>query len=377
MTAQITHHRRHFYPRAKPERQPSPWWYYGRALYVSRRDYFKIYLALLFVMGIPWVLLGWLCQWRYWLDAAFLMGSVSLIYLAYSLLGMYRMYGHPAKGYLRRLLSEAGVQGQVTVADLHIGTYRHSYVLADELPQATIHSVDCWNVEGPPPEAAIQDVRDLELPPVHHPRIQPARADKFLLPLADETCDTVVLGFGTHEVPKGEPRDTLFREAQRVLKPGGKVLMFEHGNDFHNSIIFGPVIGHVTTREDWQRTFQTYFGDIHYARTSHAVDLFWATKGAALGTVTRPAPVETRWQGFRRFLKVVSCASAVPFLLAVLLAGAEAALYWILLGIAVLGVTWPWIMIGFAIAGEKVSSALPRTRKARDVSLEESHIIAA
>jgi hypothetical protein len=33
----------HAYPRTNPARRPTPWWYYGRALYVSRRDYFKIY----------------------------------------------------------------------------------------------------------------------------------------------------------------------------------------------------------------------------------------------------------------------------------------------------------------------------------------------
>src|SRR6185369_14436301 len=127
----------HAYPRTQPDRRPSPWWYYGRALYVSRRDYFLIYLALVFVLGLPFVLAGYLLDMRFWLDCAFGLGGAALIYQAYSLLGMYRMYGPPAKGYLRQLLQRANVQGPVLVADLHVGTYRHSYALADVLPEAT------------------------------------------------------------------------------------------------------------------------------------------------------------------------------------------------------------------------------------------------
>src|SRR5207249_640957 len=92
----------HFFPRATPERQPGPWWYYGRALYVSRRDYFLIYLALVFVLGIPLVLAGYFLDNRFWLNCAFGMGFAALLYQGYSLLGMYRMYGPPAAGYLRQ-----------------------------------------------------------------------------------------------------------------------------------------------------------------------------------------------------------------------------------------------------------------------------------
>ena len=35
---------------------------------------------------------------------------------------------------------------------------------------------------------------------------------------------------------------------------GGGVAMFEHGKDLHNFLIFGPVIDHVTRREEWLRT---------------------------------------------------------------------------------------------------------------------------
>lgn len=335
---------RHFYSRAKPNRQPSSWWYYGRALYVSRRDYFIIYLYIFFGLGVPLVLAGWLLQCRFFLDVAFAVGGVALLYQFYSLLGMFRMYGPPALGYFRRLLDGAGVSGRVVVADLHVGTYRHSYALANLLPEATVHSIDCWEEPGRPKELAIADVRDLESAPTHHRRIHAARSVNHTLPLADASCDAVVFGFGTHEIPTGGAREALFREAKRVLKPGGKALIFEHGNDFHNTIVFGPVIGHVTRREEWMRVISEHFTDIHYSRTSFAVDLFWGTKADTTGVVIAPLPKTPAWLRLLGILSVVGWVGFLTFLLALALTGTN--LYPILLGIAIAGLVLPWIGIG-------------------------------
>ena len=269
---------RHWMAPANPETEPSPWWYFRRAVYVSRYDYRKIFLAFL-AFGIPMAVAGWFF-YRPLLGAAFFMAGVGLLLLAYSLIGLYRQYGHPATEYFRGLVEWAGAADARTVADLHIGTYRHAYRLAEVLPDARIYSVDCWNVEGPPPEKAIRDVRDLEPAPIGHPRIRPLRAQDFTIPLPDASCDAAVLGFGTHEIPPGGPREKLFDEARRIVKPGGRVLLFEHGYDFHNYLIFGPVIGHVTHRTQWLALFERLFDDVRYRRTSHAVDLFAGTRRA-------------------------------------------------------------------------------------------------
>jgi len=267
----------HWYPASVAGKRPTPWWYWGRAVYVSRRDYWKITKYFLAV-GIPLGAIGVLFHVPMAFQAAMALATIGLLLLAFSLFGLYRMYGHPALRYILRVVDLGGLRGEITVADLHIGTYRHAFLLSDALPEATVQTVDCWNVEGESPEEAVQDVRDLEVPPTTNARIVASKADHFTVPLPDASCDAVCFGFGTHEIPAGGAREKLFSEAERVLKPGGKVLLFEHGWDAHNYAIFGPVIHHVTKRQDWDKFLRDRFDDVKYARSSQAVDLFVGTR---------------------------------------------------------------------------------------------------
>jgi SAM-dependent methyltransferase len=263
---------RHWYPAAPRTERPSHLWYWGRALYVSRRDYRKIFVAFVLV-GAALAVAGIGLGSSVLIDAVWIIAGVGCLLLAYSLFGLYRMYGRPSLRYYRQLLELGGVQDGATLADLHIGTYRTAFALADLLPRSSIHSVDCWDVAGPPAEPAVADVRELEAPPIEHPRIVAHRAWNFEVPLADASCDVVVFGFGTHEIPAGGPREKLFTEARRILKPGGTALLFEHGYDLHNFVIFGPVIDHVTRKQAWLKLMAEYFTDVNARRSSAAVDL--------------------------------------------------------------------------------------------------------
>src|SRR6266851_6992621 len=127
----------HWYPASVAAKRPTPWWYWGRAVYVSRRDYWRITKKFL-VVGIPLGAIGVLFDVPMAFKAAMLLAAIGLVLLAYSLFGLYRMYGHPGVRYSCRLAELGGVKGKVTVADLHIGTYRHAFLLSDVLPEATI-----------------------------------------------------------------------------------------------------------------------------------------------------------------------------------------------------------------------------------------------
>lgn len=90
---------------------------------------------LMFVAGrvLDLALLVWGCC---------ILAGVGMLLLANSLVGLILVYGSPSRRYMERLLEMGEVRRLERVADLHIGTYRISYLLRDLLPGATIESVD-------------------------------------------------------------------------------------------------------------------------------------------------------------------------------------------------------------------------------------------
>src|SRR5437879_12673261 len=102
----------HWYPAAVAGQRPSAWWYWGRAVYVSRRDYSRITKYFLAV-GIPLGAIGVLFRLplAFWMAVA--LAEIGLLLLAYSPCGWYRMYGPPGLRYGRRCVALGGVVGQV------------------------------------------------------------------------------------------------------------------------------------------------------------------------------------------------------------------------------------------------------------------------
>ncbi len=271
---------RYFYPKSDPTRRPPPWWYVGWVIYANRATFYKGFLLF---GGITLALFagGLLLRESLLLWAALGTALLSALILANSVLGLTLVYGPPARRYVRELLHLGGVGSAERVADLHIGTYRISYILADLLPGAHIESVDIWDDERYQIERALVLLRQLELPPVTEPRVHSHRTADETVPLPDGSCDVVVLGLGLHEIPEGSSRERIMSEARRILKPGGVCLLFEHTVDFQSFLVFGPEIDHWVRREEWRRLLEETFGPpVKHRRSGHAVDLFYARPGA-------------------------------------------------------------------------------------------------
>lgn len=270
--------RGYLYPKSDPTRRPPPWWYVGWVVYANRATFLKGFLLFgcltlaLFVggllLGVP--ALAW---------AGVAVGAVAALVLVNSIIGLTLVYGPPARRYVKQLLVLGGIDSAARVADLHIGTYRISYILADLLPGAAIESIDIWDDERYEIERALVLLRQLELPPTAEPRIKTHRAERETIPLPDESCDVVALGLGLHEIPAGESRDAIFAEARRILKPGGTCVLFEHTVDLQSFLVFGPEIKHWERREEWMRLLDETFGQpVKHLRSGHAVDLFSAIR---------------------------------------------------------------------------------------------------
>ncbi|HEV3002835.1 MAG TPA: class I SAM-dependent methyltransferase [Pirellulales bacterium] len=260
---------------------------------MARSDYLRIVLVFL-ALGALLGLGGVIFRQVWLLYVVAVLAAIGAAALGFSIIGLFGKYGPPAAGYFRRLLRMGDVNGRVVVADLHVGTYRHTYMLAELLPEATIHTVDCFSAKEHCTERDIQEIRNLDSAPAGHPRIDALRADEFILPLADASCDVVVFGMGTHEIPRDGPREKLFSEARRILKPGGKALLFEHGRDLRNFLVLGPAIHHLAGRDEWLALMQAHFTCVQYARTWHPADLFVGTRTAWPDCRPEDAPADAR-----------------------------------------------------------------------------------
>ena len=212
---------------------------------------------------------------RSFVPVAVFANTLGLAVLLHSMVGHALVYGAPAGLYFDRLLALGGIQSPARVADLHIGTWRHSYALHDRLPTANIVSIDVWAAGVEATEGAVRELRELELPATPAPRLEPLRAGDGKLPLGDQSVDVVVMGLGSHEV-EGEAQERLFDEARRILKRGGTLLFFEHAKNWQSFLIFGPGIAHWTEREEWTRRLAKRFDNVRSVRTLLAVDLFAA-----------------------------------------------------------------------------------------------------
>jgi SAM-dependent methyltransferase len=263
---------KHWYPRATASGRPHPLWYFGWAAYVNRGGYLRA-LAAGAPVAAGLAVAGLALGARPLLVAAGAVTAGGLAVFLYSLIGIYRMYGPPAARYVGRLLRMGGVRGRAVVADLHIGTWRTSHLLAELLPEGAVFSVNCWDPAGPPSEANVRQLHELE-PEPRHPPFGKLTTRGGAVPLPDGCCDAVVLGFGIHEIAAGGARERLFDEARRLLRPGGKLLLFEHLVDLENFAIFGPGIDHWPRRRDWIRLLAARFAGVRRERARQAVDLY-------------------------------------------------------------------------------------------------------
>jgi len=85
-----------------------------------------------------------------------------------------------------------------------------------------------------------------------NPRLHFVQGDATLLPLADDSFDSVVMLGGIHHVPD---RDALFEQLFRILKPGGVFVFREPVSDFWlwkmlRAVVYrlSPILDHETER---------------------------------------------------------------------------------------------------------------------------------
>ena len=99
----------------------------------------------------------------------------------------------------------------------------------------------------------------MEGPSVERARRRTARAHPATvasvtsLPLANGSCDAVLVVFTAHELRDRALREAAFAELGRVLSTEGRLIVVEHLRDPANFAAFGPGFFHFQPRAEWLR----------------------------------------------------------------------------------------------------------------------------
>jgi ubiquinone/menaquinone biosynthesis C-methylase UbiE len=133
------------------------------------------------------------------------------------------------------------------VVNIHAGLDETSMALQQMYPAAEVTILDIYD-PAEMPEPSIARARREE-----RSALASVKADFRQLPLQTASADFVTVIFVAHELRRAASKEAFFREASRVLQPGGRLLLVEHLRNAWNLAAFGPGAFHFFPRHEWLR----------------------------------------------------------------------------------------------------------------------------
>jgi SAM-dependent methyltransferase len=170
----------------------------------------------------------------------FMIASVIASYLIYDASDLYKLRWWPG-----RCLPKAPQDGIV----VHAGFDPASTEIRSRFPSMHLRIFDFF-------DPATTTERSIQLAHAVNPSTQaeePIAPDHW--PVESASQDVVFALSAAHELRKPEERAAFFREARRVLKNGGKVIVIEQMRDLANFACFGIAAFHFLSRATWLRSF--------------------------------------------------------------------------------------------------------------------------
>lgn len=122
------------------------------------------------------------------------------------------------------LLDRLALKGDERLLDVGCGRGAVLLMAAKRIPRGRSIGVDRWNTADQSGNAAQVTRRNAELEGVAE-RVELHTGDMRALPFDDESFDVVVSSLAIHNVASSAGRAKALREAARVLKPGGRLMI--------------------------------------------------------------------------------------------------------------------------------------------------------
>jgi hypothetical protein len=170
----------------------------------------------------------------------FMVASVIASYFAYDASDLYKLKWWPA-----RCLERPPEDGIV----VHAGFDPASAGIKAKFPRMRLRVLDFFDA-GTTTEASIRRAHRLSLPSAPEERVAAGA-----WPVEAGSQDVVFALSAAHELRRLEDRVAFFREARRVLRRTGKIIVIEQLRDFFNFACFGVAAFHFLSRRIWLQSF--------------------------------------------------------------------------------------------------------------------------
>ena len=166
------------------------------------------------------------------LAVLYALGAIGVVYLAVAAV----MLWSSRVGKMRvrdRLLDAVGLRGDEKVLDVGCGRGLLLIGAAKRLTSGRATGVDIWSSEDLAKNSADAARANAKAEGVAD-RVKVDDGDARKLPFANESFDVVLSSLAIHNIEEQDERETAIAEMARVLKPGGRLAVFDiqHTSDY-------------------------------------------------------------------------------------------------------------------------------------------------
>lgn len=203
--------------------------------------------ALLAVVAI------WLSLQRGWVAfVVIILAGVAVLayFLVASLWAAHQLYDNKA---IRDTFFELGdVSPDEKLVHISLGRRQMAVDLSRRLTTGRVIVIDVYNAQLTPSRALARAQR-----PTSHPEQDPRLSWRDgrinLLPLPDSSVSVVTMNQAASEFWQEGDRDCLFSEIERILAPGGRLLMSERVRSKTNLLVMGPAGIRLKSADFWNQ----------------------------------------------------------------------------------------------------------------------------
>jgi SAM-dependent methyltransferase len=174
-----------------------------------------------------------------WLIAFSTLISLAVSMYVYDLSGLYKL----------NWLNNLPVNAALKLVNINAGFDETSALLQHKYPAASLIVYDFYDPLKHT-EVSIKRARQ-----AYPPFKGTVTITTNAIPLPDNYADVILLIFAAHEIRSNEERNQFFIQLNRVLKPGGKLVLMEHLRDWPNFMAYNIGFLHFMSRTAWLNTF--------------------------------------------------------------------------------------------------------------------------